>query len=169
MKTVYEGNHLLVLEANGWEYAERKKGKSAAVVFARTEDDRVVLIEQFRPPVNARVIDFPAGLVGDETEHEDPAETARRELEEETGFVCESLEPLGSGPSSPGITSEIIHMYRATGLRRNGEGGGLGDEKIDVHQVPRADVGHWLQRKRGEGVLVDLKVLVGLGFLSAST
>ena len=51
------------------------------------------------------------------------------------------------------------------GLRRKGEGGGVGSEKIDVHQVPRADIEHWLQRKGGEGVLIDLKVWTGLYFL----
>jgi len=166
MKTVFTGTHLLVLERDDWQYAERKKGKAAAVIVALTGDDRVVLIEQFRKPVNARVIDFPAGLVGDESGEESPEETARRELEEETGFVCEAIEALGSGPSSPGITSEIIHLFRATGLRRTGEGGGVGGEDIEVHQVPLADVEHWLQRKRGEGVLVDMKVWAGLYFLT---
>jgi len=169
MRTLFSGDHLLVLGASGWEYAERKKGKSAAVVFALTDDDRIVLTEQFRAPVNARVIDFPAGLVGDESEGEDPAATARRELEEETGFECDAVEALGSGPSSPGITSEIIHMYRALGLRRKGDGGGVGGEEIDVHQVPRADIEPWLQRKRGEGVLIDLKVWTGLYFLTPRT
>ncbi|HWS73031.1 MAG TPA: NUDIX hydrolase [Thermoanaerobaculia bacterium] len=167
--TLFTGTHLLVLERDHWQYAERRKGKSAAVIFALTDDDRVVLTEQFRKPVNARVIDFPAGLVGDESEDEDAAVTARRELEEETGFVCESLEAVGSGPSSPGITSEIIHMFRATGLRRDGQGGGVEGEEIEVHQVPRADLEHWLQRKRGEGVLIDVKVWAGLYFLSTST
>lgn len=166
MKTVFTGTHLLVLERDDWQYAERKKGKAAAVVFALTDDDRVVLTEQFRKPVNARVIDFPAGLIGDESENEDPAETARRELEEETGFTCDRIEPLGSGPSSPGITSEIIHLFRATGLRRTGGGGGVEGEEIDVHLVPLADLEHWLQRKRGEGALVDLKVWTGLYFLT---
>jgi ADP-ribose pyrophosphatase len=166
MKTIFTGTHLLVLERDDWQYVERKKGKAAAVIVAVTDDDRVVLTEQFRRPVNARVIDFPAGLVGDEAENEDPAETARRELEEETGFVCDTIEPLGSGPSSPGITSEIIHLFRAKGLRRSGDGGGVAGEDIEVHQVPRADLEHWLQRKRGEGVLVDVKVWAGLYFLS---
>lgn len=169
MNPLFTGTHLLVLERDGWQYAERKKGKSAAVIVGVTDDDRVVLIEQFRKPVDARVIDFPAGLVGDESEDEDPAVTARRELEEETGFVCEAIEPLASGPSSPGITSEIIHFFRATGLRRQGGGGGVEGEDIEVHQVPRADVEHWLQRKRGEGVLIDVKVWAGLYFLSKST
>jgi len=89
-KQLFEGKKLLVLERDNWEFAERKQGKSAVVILAVTDDDRVVFVEQFRRPVNARVIDFPAGLVGDEEGHDDPAETAKRELEEETGYTCES-------------------------------------------------------------------------------
>jgi ADP-ribose pyrophosphatase len=166
MKRIFTGKHLLVIEQDDWEYAERKKGKAASVIFAMTDDGRVILTEQYRRAVHARVIDFPAGLIGDESEGEDPAETARRELEEETGFTCEALEPLGSGPSSPGITSEIIHLFRATGLRRKDAGGGVEGEAIDVHEVPLADLEHWLQRKRGEGALVDLKVWSGAYFLT---
>ncbi|HKO58752.1 MAG TPA: hypothetical protein VJ276_22995, partial [Thermoanaerobaculia bacterium] len=56
--------------------------------------------------------------------------------------------------------SELVTLYRARGVRRQGEGGGVGGEDIEVHQVPVADIHHWLQRKRGDGVLVDLKVTI---------
>ncbi|HKO58960.1 MAG TPA: NUDIX hydrolase, partial [Thermoanaerobaculia bacterium] len=100
MKTIFEGKHLLVREHDGWEFAERKKAKEAVAVVAITDDGRVVLTEQYRRAVDARVIDFPAGLVGDEEGHGDPAETAKKELEEETGFTCGSVEKIGGGPSS---------------------------------------------------------------------
>ncbi|HEV7919189.1 MAG TPA: NUDIX hydrolase [Thermoanaerobaculia bacterium] len=167
MKTIFEGKHLLVREHDGWEFAERKSATEAAAVVAITEDGRVVLTEQYRRAVDARVIDFPAGLVGDEKGSGDPAETAKKELEEETGFVCDGVEKIAAGPSSPGITSELVTLYRASGVRRRGEGGGVGGEDIEVHQVPVADIAHWLQRKRGEGVLIDLKV--ALYFSSKST
>lgn len=158
MKPIFEGKHLLVFSRDGWEYAERKKATEAVAVVAETDDGRVILTEQHRRPVEASVIDFPAGLVGDEDGNDDPAAVARKELEEETGYVCDSVERLARGPSSPGITSEIVSLYRATGVRRVGEGGGVGGEDITVHAVPVADIRHWLQRKAGEGVLIDLKV-----------
>ena len=167
---VYEGKHVVVLSRDGWEFVERKKATEAVAVIAETDDGRVILTEQFRRPVNARVIDWPAGLIGDEDgSDDDPAATARRELEEETGFTCEQIERVAGGPTSPGITSEIVHFFRATGLRRKDDGGGVEGEDITVHQVPRADIEHWLQRKRGEGVLIDLKLWGGLYFLSKST
>jgi ADP-ribose pyrophosphatase len=165
MKTVFEGKHLLVLENDDWQFVERKKGKSAVVILALTDDDRVVFVEQFRRPVNARVIDFPAGLVGDEEGHDDPAETAKRELEEETGYTCENVERLTSGPTSPGITSETVAFYRASGLEQRGAGGGVGGEDISVHRVPRTAVADWLKRKNGEGILIDVKVWGGLWWL----
>src|SRR5205823_1964216 len=89
----FEGKHVIVLERGGWEYVERKKGKEAVAVIATTEDGELILVEQYRRPVDARVIDWPAGLVGDDGEN-DPAATARQELEEETGYTCTSVELL---------------------------------------------------------------------------
>src|SRR5213080_3972433 len=112
MRQIFEGKHVRVLEHDGWEFVERKNGKSAVVILAVTDDDHVILVEQFRRPVNARVIDFPAGLVGDDGGN-DPAETAKRELLEETGYFCASVERLTAGPTSPGITSETVAFYAA--------------------------------------------------------
>lgn len=166
MTEVFTSKHLVVLARDGWEYAERKKGKSAVAVLARTADGRVIFTEQYRRPVDARVIDWPAGLVGDEDDGpSDPAETAKKELEEETGYVCERVELLANGPTSPGITSETVALFGAQGVERRGEGGGVGGEEIDVHAVPLDAVENWLKRKQGEGVLVDLKVWAGLYFL----
>src|SRR6266478_2268371 len=99
-KKVFEGSHLLVLERDHWQYVERKKGKTAVIVLAVTDYDRVLFVEQYRRPLDARVIEFPAGLVGDEEGHDDPDETARLELEEETGYACRTVEWLTSGPTS---------------------------------------------------------------------
>lgn len=166
MNKVFEGKHLLVLEVDDWQYVERKKGKSAVAVIAATDDGKVVLTEQTRKPLGRRVIDWPAGLVGDEDGTNDPAETARKELEEETGFACDSVELLAAGPTSPGITSEIVSLYRAHGVRKESEGGGVGGEDIEVHVIPRHDLHRWLRQKEKEGVLIDLKLWGGLHFLS---
>src|SRR5437763_14547702 len=154
MKTVFEGKHLLVLESDDWQFVERRKGKSAVVILAVTDDDRLILVEQFRRPVNARVIDFPAGLVGDDDDNADPAETAKRELLEETGYFCTSVERLTSGPTSPGITSETVASYAASGVEQRGTGGGVGGEHIAVDRVPRKAIVDWLNRRSGAGVLI---------------
>src|SRR6478735_10966654 len=127
-KRLFEGKKVFVLERDGWEYVERKKATEAVAVIAVTEDDEVILTEQYRRPVDARVIDWPAGLVGDEGEN-DPEATAKKELEEETGFRCDRVELLARGPSSPGITSEIVSLYRAFAAKRVGKGGGVEGEE----------------------------------------
>src|SRR6478672_11391362 len=111
MKKICEGKRLLLLDDDSWEYVERKKGKEAVAVIAVTSDRKVILTEQLRRPVNARVIDWPAGLVGDEDDS-DAETTARKELREETGYECKSVRELAGGPTSPGITSELVTFYR---------------------------------------------------------
>jgi len=156
MKSIFEGKNILVLERDDWEFVERKKGKEAVAVIAETEDGELILTEQFRRPVNARVIDFPAGLVEDDG----PEATAKKELEEETGYTCDSVELLAKGPTSPGITSEIVSIYRAHGVRRVGDGGGVDSEQITVHRVPLQEVHAWLEK---QNALIDLKVGIYFG------
>lgn len=163
-KRVFEGERLLVLERDGWQFVERKNGKTAVAVIAITDDQHVILTEQQRRPVDRRVIDWPAGLVGDEGD-ETPEQTARKELEEETGYTCERVELLASGPTSPGITSERVSFYAATNVVKEGEGGGVGGEDITVHTVPLQDIEKWLRNKERDGILIDLKVWGGLYFL----
>lgn len=161
MRTIFEGEHVIVLERDGWEFVERKRGKSAVAIVAVTDEGKLILTEQYRRPVDANVIDLPAGLVGDDA-IDDPESTARNELEEEAGYTCERVEALASGPTSPGITSETVTLYRALGLRRTGMGGGVGNEKITVHEVPVGDIEEWLKK---QSALIDLKVWAALHFV----
>ena len=156
-KKKFDGKHLVVLDRNDWEFAERKKAKEAVAILALTEDGELILTEQYRAPVDAKVIDLPAGLI----EQYEAEETAWRELEEETGYTCDEVDLLASSPTSPGITSEIVHFYRAKGVRRVGKGGGVGSEDIEVHLVPLADVPGWLESRK---VLIDAKIWAGLYF-----
>lgn len=157
---IFEGKHVRVFERDGWEYVERKTAKEAVAIIALIEE-RLILTEQLRRPVDARVIDLPAGLV----EKFDRAETAKRELSEETGYACDSVELLASSPTSPGITSEIVHFYRANNLRREGRGGGVEGEEITVHEVALGEARRWLDEKSKLGLLIDLKIWTALYFL----
>ena len=154
-----KGTHLLVHERDGWEYAERKSAREAVAVIAVTDDGSVILTEQYRRAVDARVIDWPAGLV----EKHSAEETARVELEEETGYTCASVELLAKGPSSPGITSEVISFYRAKSVSKQGDGGGVEGEDITVHVVPLDEMRQWLEKREA---MIDLKVWGGLYFLA---
>lgn len=163
VETIYNGQWLRMMRRGHWEYAERTHGNGMAVIIvAVTPDDKVLFVEQFRVPLNARTIEMPAGLVGDDHAHDTLESAAARELVEETGWEPGKVEVLLTGPTSAGMSSERIAFVRATGLRRVGPGGGVAGEDIAVHEVPRADAPAWLMGKQAEGYELDLKLWAGL-------
>jgi ADP-ribose pyrophosphatase len=164
---LYQGRFLALRERDRWEFVERPNIADVAVLVAVTDDERAVFVEQYRVPVQARMIEWPAGLVGDEEEHdgEDLLAAANRELEEETGYRAGKLEVIGKNPSSGGLTSEVVTFIRARKLQKIGPGGGVPGEEIKVHLVPLAEADSWLQARAAEGFLVDPKVYAGLYFL----
>lgn len=115
-------------------------------------------------PLHALTIGLPAGLSGDGGE-ESTLESARRELEEETGYSASSWTYLFTGPSSPGLTTEMVSFYLADGLRQVAEGGGVDNEDITVHRIPLFLVHDWLMDQTGQGKVVDPKIFMGLYFL----
>ena len=170
-RVLAEGRHVRLVSEDGWEFVERPSASGIAVIVAVTPDDRLLLVEQFRPPVRCRVIELPAGLAGDLAGHEaEPlAEAARRELLEETGYSAEAMLPVrAGGPPSAGVSSEIVSFFRALGLRRVAAGGGDGSEAIVVHEVALAELESWLSEQTDRGLLVDPKVYAGLYFLTRS-
>jgi len=165
-KTLYTGKFLALIQEGRWEYAHRVNASGAAIIVAITAEGKLLLVEQYRIPVHSRTIELPAGIIGDEPEFsaEDHQEAARRELLEETGYRAEKIEALTTGPASSGLTSEVVTLYRATGLQREHAGGGVAHEQITVHEVPLANVREWLGEKAKGGVLVDPKIYAGLFF-----
>lgn len=165
-RLLYEGRFLRLVAKDGWEWVERVNTTGAVVIAAVTEAGQLVLTEQYRIPLAARVIELPAGLVGDVagTEQEEMAEAARRELLEETGYQADRLEFLTEGPSSAGLATEVYSLFLARRARRVAPGGGEGAEDIQVHVVPLENVHAWLAERRQGGVLVDPKVYTGLYF-----
>ena len=164
MKVAWSGKYVEVVVDGRWEYVKRARGIGAAVILALTDDAEVVLIEQPRVPLRRRCIELPAGLVGDETAGENAAASAERELEEETGFAADQWEELGDFASSPGMLGETFRLFRATGLRRVGDGGGVGHEAIVTHVVRLDDVPAFLAAKRREGCAIDVKLLAVLPY-----
>lgn len=164
-ESVHEGRFLSYLKTpDGWEYVSRSNAKGCVAILAVTDDGKVVLTEQYRPPVDRKVIELPAGLAGDIPLQEDEPllSAAKRELSEETGYVAKNWSLLGEGTSSAGLTDEVVSLFHATGLTRMGEGGGTGSEDIRVHFVERGDVGRWCRERQSEGLMVDFKIFAAL-------
>jgi ADP-ribose pyrophosphatase len=161
-ETPWEGKYIKVTKQGRWEFVSRTRGVSAAVILA-VDEGQIILVEQYRVPIGCRCIELPAGLIGDEEEGEDVHEAAIRELEEETGYRAERMVDLGRFHASPGMSSEGFSLLRAEGLTKVGEGGGVENEEIIVHPVPLADVPAFVERKRAEGLAIDVKMLLLLG------
>jgi len=89
--------------------------RGAVVILPLFDDGKVLLENHYRFAVGGYLIEAPAGTL---EEREDPAECARRELAEETGLVASEMVHLGDFYSSPGVLTELMHAYLATGLRR---------------------------------------------------
>ena len=166
--TLGKGKFLELVKEGHWEYAQRLGSTGAAIIVAVTADQKLLLVEQHRIPVHARTVELPAGIVGDEpgAGNESLEDAAKRELLEETGYAADRIQPLTTGPASSGLTSELVTLLLATGLRRVHAGGGVAHEEITVHEVPLSQVHDWLAARAGQGLLVEPKVYAGLYFLA---
>jgi len=161
-----EGRYLRFLRRGRWEYVERRNCHGIVAMVAVTAERELVLVEQLRPAVGRRVLDLPAGLVGDVDGDDTLEDAARRELLEETGYRCGRLERIMASPPSPGLSAEITTFFRAHDLERVHEGGGDESERIVVRHAPLDGIDAWLAAREAEGVLIELKLWAGLHFVS---
>lgn len=109
------------------------KHPGAVAILPITNDNNIVMVEQFRKPLERTIVEIPAGKL---EKGEEPRETAIRELEEETGYECDSLEWLISFYTSPGFADEIVHLYIARGLKKKKDAATLDeDEFVNLLEV----------------------------------
>ncbi|GLQ97045.1 NUDIX hydrolase [Dyella mobilis] len=167
VETLHQGRWLSLRRRGRWEYAERNNPGGAVIILSVTPEDKILFVEQYRVAVQQFTIEMPAGLVGDlsGSENEGVLLAAQRELEEETGYRCSHVSFLHEGPTSSGMSSEIIAFVLAHDLVKVGDGGGDENENIVVHEVPRKEAAKWLLARRAEGYSIDPKLFAGLWFI----
>lgn len=127
----------------------------AAGVLPVLEDGSVVLIKQYRHSVEGFVLEIPAGML--DSKNEEPRSCAIRELEEETGYKAEKIEPLFKMHSSIGFCTEAIYIYLASGLTK-GETDFDDEEFIETVKIPLNEA----IEKIHSGEITDSKTIAAL-------
>ena len=126
----------------------------AVAVIALTDDGKIVLVHQYRTPLEQVTVEIPAGKM---EPGEDPATAAARELMEETGYLAERMAYLGPIAPAPGYSDELLHLYMAMGLSFVGASPD-DDEFINVDLV---DLNEMVDRVL-DGKVIDAKTVVGI-------
>jgi ADP-ribose pyrophosphatase len=133
------------------EYVEHP---GAVVIIALSDSGELVLERQYRYPLAQEFIELPAGKIDP---GEDPAETARRELAEETGYVAARWRRLGVMHPLIGYSNERIEIYLAEGLSVTAAS--LDHEEfLEVFTLPLAAAVEWVRI----GAITDAKTIAGL-------
>lgn len=127
----------------------------AVVLLPILADGRIVMIRQLRRAVGERLWELPAGT---REPHEEPVETARRELIEETGYRAGTMAAMAEFFTSPGVMTELMHAFLATDLEPMGQRLERGED-IDVEALDAERVRIML----GRGELRDAKTMAVMG------
>jgi ADP-ribose pyrophosphatase len=106
---------------------ELVKHPGAVAIIAITDENKIVLVEQYRKALERTIIEIPAGKL---EKGEEPEFCAKRELEEETGYDCTSLKFINAFYTSPGFADEIIHVYLAKGLKKKENAASLDEDEF---------------------------------------
>jgi ADP-ribose pyrophosphatase len=138
-----------------WEAVERVNCDCVVAIVPLTSDGSVMVIRQFRPPINGYVVELPAGLC---EPGEPPEDAAHRELREETGYSAGKMQFLTEGPLSSGLSSEMLSVFVATDLTLVGIGTRDETEHIEVLKIPQHKLQSRLLELRRAGNYIDLKI-----------
>lgn len=127
------------------------------VIIPVTDNNEVILIKQWRYPVGSLLTELPAGKLD---YGEEPFIAAKRELEEETGFVANDWDYKGYIYSTPGFCDERLHFYIASGLSKTQTNFDYG-ENIETYIINISEA----KRLVKDGEIKDAKTIVGLSYL----
>lgn len=138
---------------------ELVKHQGAVAVIAVTEDNRILMVEQYRKPLEKTLVEVPAGKL---EPGEAPEVTAVRELEEETGFTTEQLDYVTSFYTTPGFCDERIYLYYTDQLVPVTEEKALDeDEFLDCQSYTMPELDQLIKDER----IHDLKTMYAVQYL----
>ena len=131
----------------------------AVAIIAITDEGKLVVVEQYRKALERSIIEIPAGKL---EQGELPEVTARRELEEETGYGCEKLTFLQSFYTSPGFADEYLHIFLAEGLYVIENGADLDeDEFVELMEISITEAEQFVAEQR----ILDAKTAFAVQWL----
>src|SRR5213593_3064221 len=159
-RLAYKGGHIQVredrvIEPAGYECSREIVVHPGAVcIVARPARDEVILVRQYRHAAGRELLEIPAGTLH---EGEDPLECAFRELEEETGYRAATMTERARFWTTPGFTTEFMHLYEASDLTKT-QIHPDEDEVIEVEIVSRTEALQLIDNGR----IQDAKSILGL-------
>lgn len=164
-KEIFEGKIIklqvddVVLPDGKTAKREIVKHPGAVAVIALTDEGKIIMVEQYRKPLERSLLEIPAGKL---EPGEKPEITAARELEEETGYAAGKLEYLTSFYTSPGFADELIHIYIATELKKmENPPNGDEDEFVELYEVTLDEAVKYMEEKR----IYDAKTVYAVQYL----
>ncbi|WP_088816113.1 MULTISPECIES: NUDIX domain-containing protein [Listeria] len=164
-ETIFKGRVVELSVANvrlpNGKIAKREliKHPGAVGIIPITHDGKIVMVEQYRKPLEKTVVEIPAGKM---EVNEPKEETAQRELEEETGYKASGLELLTSFYTAPGFADEIIHIYVARGLHKQNKPLAQDDDEfINVLEVTLDEAKQLIE----EASICDAKTMFAIQYL----
>ncbi|MDK9865367.1 MULTISPECIES: NUDIX hydrolase [Staphylococcus] len=162
-ESIYKGA-IIDLEVHDIELPDGQTSKrelvyhnGAVAVCAINPDNQVILVRQYRKPAEKTLLEIPAGKLELNEERES---AAKRELEEETGYIAENLELITEMYGSPGFSNEKISIYLAKDLKI-GEMNLDDDEFIEIETYNIEEITSMLQNQEIE----DAKTIIALQYL----
>lgn len=166
-KKIFEGNIIDVqldeVKLPNGETAERELvyHPGAVAVIPITSDNKIVLVEQYRKPLERTLIEIPAGKL---EENENPLTAAVRELEEETGYTTTNLSQVTSFYTSPGFANELVYVYITNDLiKMENPPAGDDDEFVEIMEVTLEEAKKLVE----EGRIQDAKTNYAVLYLHA--
>ncbi|GAB4298727.1 MAG: NUDIX hydrolase [Ignavibacteriaceae bacterium] len=129
-----------------------------AVIAAITKENKLVMVNQFRYPLQKKLLELPAGKLDP---GEDPDVCAKRELAEETGYKAGKLQKLGYIHTTPGFCTETLHIYFASELTAGNHNREEGEEGMAIFEFTFNEV----EQKIIRGEIVDAKSISGFYLL----